>query len=162
MSATASLAGKPRRSAWIPWVFVGAMLGVVAVNGVLITAAVTTFTGVTVGRSFDRGRTYNHVLAEAARQEALGWRAEIALADGGVLRIAVQDREGRPVPGALSGTLLRPLEGSELALELAEVAPGQWIAPLAASVRHGQWETRLTLAGPEGRRLDIRQRILVP
>ena len=40
---------RPRRSAWIPWVFVGGMLLVVAVNGVLIVAAVGTFTGVTTG-----------------------------------------------------------------------------------------------------------------
>ena len=41
---------EPRRSAWIPWVFVGGMLLVVAVNGVLIVAAVDTFTGVTTGQ----------------------------------------------------------------------------------------------------------------
>lgn len=150
----------PRRSRWIPWAFAAGMLGVVAVNGVLIAAAVSTFTGVTVGRSFDRGRTYNHVLAEAARQEALGWSADLALGEGGVLHVAVRDREGRPVAGTLAGTLLRPLEGAELPLELAEVAPGRWVAPLAAA-RPGQWETRLTLAGPEGGRLDIRQRIVV-
>jgi nitrogen fixation protein FixH len=159
MSATTE-AFNPRRSRWIPWAFAAGMLGLVAVNGMLVSAALTIFTGITVGRSFDRGHTYNHVLAEAARQEALGWRAELALVDG-VLRVAVRDREGRPVAGTLTGTLLRPLEGAELPLELTEVAPGQWVAPLA-SARPGQWEARLALAGPEGGRFDARQRIVVP
>lgn len=159
MSATTISVPQPRRSAWIPWVFVAGLLGVVAVNGVLITFAVTTFTGVTVGGSYDRGRTYNHVLSEAARQEALGWRAKVTLADG-VLGIAVRDREGQPVSGQLGGTLLRPLEGERHPLELALVAPGRWIAPVVA--RPGQWEARLTLTAAEGRHLDIRQRVLVP
>ena len=158
MSASTAAPFDPRRSRWIPWAFAAGMLGVVAVNGVLITAAVTTFTGVTVGRSFDRGRTYNHVLAEAARQEALGWSAELALEEG-VLAIAVRDREGQPVPGTLTGTLLRPLEGERQALELAEVAPGRWVAPVAA--RPGQWEARLTLGAAEGGRFDIRQRVVL-
>ena len=155
MSATTF---NPRRSRWIPWAFAAGMLGVVAVNGVLITAALTTFTGVTTGGAYDRGRAYNHVLAEAARREALGWTTELALADG-VLTIAVHDREGQPVPGTLTGTLLPTLEGEQQALELAPVAPGRWIAPVAA--RPGQWEARLGLRAAEGRHLDIRQRLVL-
>ena len=65
----------PKRSTWIPWVFVGGMALVVLVNLVLVYAALSTFTGVTTGKSYDRGRSYNQVLAEAARQDALGWAA---------------------------------------------------------------------------------------
>jgi nitrogen fixation protein FixH len=148
-----------RRSGWIPWVFVGGMLLVVVVNAVLIYASVSTFTGVTVGKSYDKGRTYNHVLAEAARQDALGWRPEVALADG-LLRVAVHDREGLPVLGRLDGVLRRPLEGAELALAPGAVAPGVWVAE--AAPRPGQWEVRLRLTGADGRHLDIRQRVIVP
>ena len=70
---------EPRRSAWIPWVFVGGLLLVVAVNAVLIVTAVGSFTGLTTGHSYDRGRAYNHVLAEAARQDALGWTDSVTL-----------------------------------------------------------------------------------
>jgi nitrogen fixation protein FixH len=150
----------PRRSRWIPWVFVGGMLLVVAVNAVLVVAALSTFTGVTTGRSYDRGRAYNQVLEEAARQEALGWRAGITL-DGAALHVAVTDREGLPVGGRLTGTLLRPLEGTEQPLDLAAAGPGRFLAALPA-LQPGQWEARLTLAGPQGQRFDIRQRIRVP
>ena len=38
----------PKRSRWIPWVFVGGMLLVVVVNGVLIFSAISTFTFSTI------------------------------------------------------------------------------------------------------------------
>ena len=45
--ATGTGAGfDPKRSRWIPWIFVGGMLLVVAVNAVLVFASVSTFTGV--------------------------------------------------------------------------------------------------------------------
>jgi nitrogen fixation protein FixH len=151
---------EPRRSSWIPWVFVGGMLVVVAVNAVLVVASISTFTGLTVGGAYDRGRAYNQVLAEAARQDALGWRAEVA-AEGGLLRVTVTDREGLPVPGRLDGVLRAPLEGAELPLALVATAPGRWQAAFEAP-RAGQWEARLSLTGAEGQHLDIRQRMVLP
>lgn len=148
-----------RRSAWIPWAFVGAMLLVVLVNGVLIFAAVDTFTGVTTGKSYDKGRAYNHVLAEAARQDALGWTPEVTLRAGG-LRIVVRDRDGRPVPGVLAGVLRRPVEGTEIGFAPPATGAGQWAAPV--ELHAGQWEARLRLTAVDGRHLDIRQRVIAP
>lgn len=157
MSATLP---EPRRSSWIPWVFVGGMLLVVAVNAVLVVASVTTFTGVTVPGAYDRGRAYNQVLAEAARQDALGWRAEVS-AERGLLRVAVRDREGLPVAGRLDGMLRAPVEGTELPLVLVATAPGAWQAMVEAP-RPGQWQVRLGLTGAEGQRFDIRQKVVLP
>jgi len=151
-----------RRGRWIPWVFVGGMLLVIAVNGVLITAAVSTFTGTTVGQAYDRGRTYNHILEEAARQRALGWSAEVSWAAD---RLALQahDRDGAPLPAdtAVTGILLRPLEGRELLLSFQPSGPGAWTA--AAQVPEpGQWEARLTLKRPDGSRLQVQRRLMLP
>lgn len=159
MSASLTDREAPRRGRWIPWIFVGGMLTVVAVNAVMVTAALTTFTGVTVGRAYERGRAYNEVLREAARQDALGWRAELSLSDQ-MLRVTVLDREGRPVAGRLDGALVRPVEGAAQPLDFAALAPGSWIAAIAG--HPGQWEARLTLTGAEERRLDIRQRFVLP
>lgn len=150
----------PNRGRWIPWCFVGGMALVILVNAVLIYAAISTFTGVTVGRAYDRGRAYNHVLEEAQRQEALGWRGAVALS-GGVLTLAVDDRDGAPVAGRAVGMLLRPLDGTTLALDLAAAGPGRFIAA-AEGLRPGQWEARLTLYGAGGARFDLRQRVIVP
>jgi nitrogen fixation protein FixH len=154
-----SMTIQPRRSAWIPWVFVGGMALVVAVNGVLIFAAVDTFTGVTIGRAYDKGRAYNHVLEEAARQDALGWQDQVVLS-AGVLQVTVRDRDGKPVDGRLEGVLRRPVEGTELPFAPESSAPGQWRAP--AALRAGQWEARLRLTAADGRHLDIRQRVIAP
>jgi nitrogen fixation protein FixH len=149
-----------RRSSWIPWVFVGLMLLVVVVNGVLVYASVSTFTGVTVGRSYDRGRAYNQVLAEAARQDRLGWTATVTLAADG-LAVRAEDQAGQPVAGELAGLLRRPLDGQEVPLEFIAVGPGEWVA-VPAGLRPGQWEARLRLQGPDGAALDIRQRLVAP
>ena len=157
MSAT--LQHDPRRSRWIPWVFVGGMLLVVAVNVGLVVSALTTFTGVTVGHSYDRGRAYNHILAEAARQDALGWKATVGL-HGGSLRVTVLGQGAAPVAGRLEGVLRRPLEGTEVPLPLAATAAGAWEAALP-TLPHGQWELRASLTDAEGHRLDIRERIVL-
>ncbi|BDG73173.1 FixH family protein [Roseomonas fluvialis] len=157
MSATTH---DPRRGRWIPWVFVGGMALVVAVNLVLVYYAVSTFTGVTVPRAYERGRGYDTVLAEAARQDALGWRAEVMLA-GGALSVAATDRAGHPVPGRIEGVLLRPLEGVEIPLAFAPRGSGRWAAD-ASPPQRGQWEARLTLYGPNETPFDIRARVIVP
>ena len=149
----------PKRSNWIPWVFVGGMLLVVVVNGFMAYAALSTFTGVTTGRSYDRGRSYNQVLAEAARQDALGWTTQVAL-EGKVLTVTVADREGLPVGGRVAGVLHRPLEGAELRLDFAAAGPGRFIA-FAEPPAAGQWDARLTLRGERGERLEIRQRLVL-
>lgn len=149
-----------RRSLWIPWVFAGCMLLVVVVNGVLVWASVSTFTGVTVPRSYERGRGYDQVLAEAARQDALGWTVELRL-DDGLLRVTARDREGRPLVGRLEGVLLRPLERLEIPLQLRATGVGLWQAEFHPP-RPGQWEARLTLWGAGGEPFDIRQRVFVP
>jgi nitrogen fixation protein FixH len=157
MSTT--LSPDPRRSRWIPWVFVGGMLTVVAVNAVLVYASISTFTGVTTGHSYDRGRAYNAVLQEAARQDALGWTSRVTL-EGNVLGVTVADRDGQPVPGTVQGVLLRPLEGAQLALDFVAAGPGRWIA-FSDSPAPGQWEARLTVTDRRGQNLDIRQRIVL-
>ena len=150
----------PARGRWIPWVFVGMMLLVIGVNGVLITSAVRSFTGTTTGHSYDRGRAYNHILEEAERQAALGWRARVTLAEG-TLSVAVADRAEAPVDGRLTGLLLRPLDGRTVPLDFAAVAPGRWSAA-AQPPAPGQWDARLTLHDAGGRHLDIRQRVIAP
>ncbi|UFN51506.1 FixH family protein [Roseomonas sp. OT10] len=150
----------PRRGRWIPWAIAGGMAVVVAVNAVLITAAVTTFTGITTSHPYEAGRDYNRVLEEAARQDALGWRATLRVV-GGVLELRVADREGLPLSGRVEGVLQRPVDGRELPLDVAAVAPGRWQAALRED-RPGLWQARLRLTAPDGAALDVRERLVLP
>lgn len=145
----------PNRSRWIPWVFVGGMMVVVVVNGVLIFQALTTFTGVTVGQSYDRGRTYNRVLDEAARQDALGWQLRASVEDGQVT-ITARDRGDAPIAGVLEAHLLRPLDGERIPFPDATGA-GRFVLELP-ELRAGQWEFRGLLTSAAGERHDLRQR----
>lgn len=146
-----------RKSRWIPWVFVGGMLVVVVVNGFMAYTAISSFTGLTTGQAYDRGRAYNHVLAEAARQDALGWTARVRLA-GGRITLAVTDREGRPVQGVVEAYLQRPIEGTRV--ELPTSTPREGFA--APDLAPGQWEFRGHILDGHGQRLDIRQRLIFP
>ncbi len=150
----------PSRGRWYPWIFVGMMAVVIAVNGVLIYSAISTFTGTTTARSYDRGRAYNAVIAEAERQAALGWTGQVSLV-AGRLSVTVADRESLPVPGHLDGLLQRPLDGRTLPVTFTATAPGRWVAEVVPP-SPGQWEARLTLTGPDGAVFDIRQRVIAP
>lgn len=146
-----------RKSRWIPWIFVGGMLVVVVVNGFMAFYAISTFSGLTTGEAYDRGRAYNNILAEAARQDALGWTARVGL-EGGRITLAVTDRAGAAVPGVVEAYLQRPIEGTRV--ELGTSTPYAGFA--APDLIPGQWEFRGTLVDGYGQRLDIRQRLLVP
>ncbi len=150
----------PARGRWIPWAFTGAMFLVIAVNMVLVYYAVSTFTGVTVPRAYEQGRHYDEVLAEAARQDGLGWRANVSLA-GGRLSVVALDHDGHPVTGRIEGVLLRPIEGTELPLTFIPTGGGRWAAQVQPP-HPGQWEARLTLYGPDEVPFDIRRRVMAP
>lgn len=150
----------PRRGRWVPWAFAGGMGVVFAVNLVLVYFAISTFTGVTEPHAYEHGRSYGAVLAEAARQDALGWKAEVSLA-GGALHVTATDRAGRPVEGRVEGMLLRPLEGTNLPLAFVPAGGGRWAAEVQPP-QPGQWEARLTLYGPNETPYDIRRRVIAP
>ena len=149
-----------RRSRWIPWLFVGGMGLVFAVNGGMIVAAIHTSSGGAISRPYERGRGYDQVLAAAARQDALGWTAEIVVESGSLL-VALRDRDGAPVPATLSGLLQRPAERDQVALAWQPLGPGLWQAPLAG-IRRGQWHARLMLEGAGGAVFEAQRRILLP
>ena len=149
----------PRRSRWIPWVFVGGMLVVVLVNGMLIYSALSSFTGLTVSGAYDRGRTYNNVLVEAARQDALGWITSAVL-DGERLILTVVNATGAPVSGTLQAQVVRPLESERISLPELE-GTGRFVLELP-ELRRGQWELRAVLTAPDGARRDIRHRFTLP
>lgn len=163
-----SMASAPeRRSGWIPWAFVAFMGLVAAVNGVMVYLALSTFTGTTVDRAYERGRRYNEVLAEAARQAAFGWRFELRWAPAtepnkGRLVVAATDRNGAPLEGlAIEGEVLRPLgRPAPIPLALTQAGSGRYVAPVALDGA-GQWEVRLAARRGADGPVEFRERIIV-
>jgi len=152
----------PRKSLWIPWVFVGAMLVVIAVNAVLVTYALKSFSGLVVDKPYERGVQYNQVLMAKARQDALGWKVETHVR-GRVLEIHLTGRDGAPLDRVtVTGELQRPLGGlAPLALSFTAVGNGRYVAKLDAVPQHGQWDVSATLQQGDERYFLV-ERVFVP
>jgi len=151
---------------FIPWLFVLGFLIVFAVNAVMVTIALGSFSGLVTDRAYDRGRTYNRTLAARAAQDALGWhvRLGVAPAEPGIVRLVVEaaDRDGAPLSGAdVSVTLVRPVErGHDRTASLAERGAGRYGATLPIDLA-GQWEARIAVARGADR-YQAARRVVVP
>lgn len=140
-----------RKSNWIPWVFVGAMGVVVAVNAVMVTYAIKSWSGLAVSKPYERGVAYNEVLQAQHRQDALGWTvkasAEITGADrAGRVLITVLDRDGRPLQGqVIEAELQRPVEViDDVNLTFTYAGEGRYVAPVTFP-KLGQWDLRAAI-----------------
>ncbi|MGI9490767.1 MAG: FixH family protein [Geminicoccaceae bacterium] len=134
---------------WIPWVFVGLFLLVLAANSTMIVIAVSTFTGLETTNAYEKGLNYNNRLAAAAEQESLGWKADLVVTTLGhqraVLVLQLNDRLGSPITSAeVEAALLRPVrEGHDLTAHLDHQGKGRYRAEVALPLP-GQWDVQLT------------------
>ena len=149
---------------WIPSLFVGAFLIILAVNGTMIWLALSTFGGLATADYYDRGRTYNETLETAEAMAALGWQVEVVSTpqeDGMYLMEAtLLDDDGAPLLGAeVTGNLVRPSsDDQDMQVVLVAQEDGRWAVPVAA----GLWELRL-LVERDGMQLASGHRLeLVP
>jgi nitrogen fixation protein FixH len=167
------MAGARPRGWWYPWIFVAGMAVVVAVNGVMIYYAVSTFTGLETRGHYEKGLAYNRDLAAARAQAALGWQVDFAAtpeapaAAGSVerrlrLEVAFRDREGRSLDALEVRALgLRPVqEGLDREMPLAFLGQGRYGATLALPLP-GQWEIRVHAFLGEAVYQHV-ERVLVP
>jgi nitrogen fixation protein FixH len=144
--STATIAS-PRRSRWIPCVFIGGFLLVVAVNAVMITFAVRSFTGVTTTEPYTKGLRFNEQIREAEAYERLGWqvaaRFRPAGAQRGVVEIELTSRDGAPIADAtVIAEFSRPVEKDrDFTLTLRHQGGGRYVGtaefPLA-----GVWDVK--------------------
>lgn len=151
---------QPRKSNWIPWVFVGAMLVVIAVNTVMVTYAISSFSGLAVSKPYEQGVHYNDVLAVQHGQDALGWRPSVSV-EGGQLVLRLQDRDGNPLQGVgITGRLERPVSNdAPIPLGFTAMGEGRYVAQL--NVPHpGQWDLKAALRHGAEQYLLV-QRIIV-
>lgn len=137
-----------RRSLWIPGLFVLGFLVVIAVNGVLIYTAVSSFSGLETESAYDKGIHYNQALAAAAANAETGWRAEprIVAGENGNRRldVAITDRTGAPVTELkVEAYLVRPTNaGMDETVAMTDIGGGRYRADIAPKAL-GNWELRL-------------------
>ena len=130
------------RSRYIPWLFVAGFAVVVAVNAIMITYAVGSFSGLYTPKPRERGLHYNTVVAEQKARDALGWRIDTAWrAETGHLEIAVSDASGQPLAGArVFAELVRPVEKRPpVGTTLTAIDVGRFAGFVELPVR-GNWD----------------------
>src|SRR4030095_6480566 len=111
--------------------------------------------------AYNHGVAYNAVLAEADRQQALGWRLTARL-EGAAVVVRATRADGAPLDGlTLSGQLTRPVD-APAAVDVTLAALGDGVYRTRVDLpRRGQGDLHVVaIAG--GERVDLRQRVFAP
>jgi nitrogen fixation protein FixH len=151
---------KAMRDRYLWVVFPLMFLFVASANGALVYFAMTSWPGLAYENASERGRKFNRVLAEEEKESALGWKLDLRYSEGAVI-VDARDRDGQVlVDLAVSGTLVRPLGGTDdRKLEFRPVGPGRYEAAAELPLK-GQWEVRL-VADRMGERSHSAMRFVV-
>ena len=159
------MAIKPKRADgwWYPYLFVGGMLIVIAVNGVLAYFAVGTWTGLQSDNHYRRGLEYNKYLEAAEKQKALGWTAAVKLGADKVLSVRMTGPDGAALAGLdVLAVFERPTSsGHDFDVELAEKAPGLYTVVVNPPLP-GQWDVRIVANSTDGKNFQLVERLNAP
>ncbi|MGE4529234.1 MAG: FixH family protein [Rhodospirillaceae bacterium] len=157
---------------WYPWIFVVGFVVVIGVNMVMLLAATSTFSGLSVEHAFEKGNAYNAEIAAAKAQEALGWKADFGIAATRIemddtrtvrWRLTMTDAKGGPISGlAVAVRLERPaVKGFDHEITLAPTGNGRYAAETSLPLK-GQWEARVTATRPGMPPFRLRERVQIP
>lgn len=130
------------RSRYIPWLFVGGFAVVIAVNAIMMTFAVSSFSGLYTPKPRDRGLHYNEIVAEKQSRDTLGWRIETMWRqETSRLEVRLFDLAGQPLTGAhVSAELVRPVEKRPpLDVALGDLGEGRFAGHVDLPLR-GNWD----------------------
>jgi nitrogen fixation protein FixH len=120
---------------------IGFFLAVMAVNGVMIYDAISTFGGETPD-AYRTGLHYNERIAEERQQDQLGWTEESKFdAATGIFSTTLKDRDGHGLSGlTVKGSIGRPATDiADRAIAFTEVGSGTYRANLAG-MSAGNWD----------------------
>lgn len=127
----------------IPYIFVAFFAVIFAVDAFFIYLSKATWRGLATENSYEKGLHYNQTLAEAKKQEALGWKMTISFTslsnDSGNVFITLKDKDLKPITDAkISIEVKRPVQegfdfnqdvafkGGLYEAKMTFPLPGQW------------------------------------
>ena len=122
-----------------------AFFGVVmAVNGIMVKAATSTFGGVETSSSYKAGLMFEQEAARAHAQDALGWKIDGKLernkAGDAVLDIAVRDAQGAALSGLTADARLAHPADERLDRDIDLRASGAGTFHGDVQAQAGRWE----------------------
>ncbi|KZD05832.1 FixH family protein [Oceanibaculum pacificum] len=159
---SANLSIRPR-GYWYPWIFVGFFGVIVLVNVVMVSLAVTSWSGLETSDHFRKGVAYNGVLRAAERQAALGWTIEASLKPAGGLSVGVTDAAGQPLDDASVEAMLRRPGRRDLDVTVMLTGMGGGLYRAAAPVSEpGNWDVRIVIRHAAGTMLENRRLWVAP
>ena len=134
---------------------------VIAVDVGMAVMAYRTFSGEVAKDPYEAGLVYNHTLAQRRAEAALGWNSSIAEAPG-MVRLAMTDRDGRPVAGlTVTAKLERPAtEAGSVNVAFTQSSPGVYEARLAGL--SGAWDVHARATDKSGRLFEAERRVIWP
>jgi nitrogen fixation protein FixH len=131
---------------------------VIAVNVFMARNAIATFGGVVVENSYVASQNYNKWLDEAAREQALGWKAVATRDAAGRVSVVLSGPRADDAGMTLSGDAWHPLGRlPDQPLRFHRQADGAWLSDGALPA--GRWKLRLEAADGKQRwrtELDLR------
>lgn len=139
----------------IPWYFVVFFAIVALVDGVMVTLAVRTNSGLVTDHAYEKGLAYNQIVSAKNAQDALGWDAETSW-DGVHLNVRLRDRQHAEIkPETILAHFTRPAKsGMDFKVDLLE--RGGRIAFPAKGV----WDVRLFITS-QGREFQQTRRLMI-
>lgn len=148
--------GKPLTGTKVLAVLLGFFAVVMAVDGVMMYFAVSTFSGEVEAHPYERGLAYNRDIAQSREQAARDWKVDVSVARGaaGAARVTAKARDaaGAQASGlAMTATLAAPADKKKDAqVALHEVAPGLYEGETALAPG---WRDLLLVAAKDGKEL---------
>lgn len=148
-----------------PWRFfpvavLAALAAVIAVNASMITFAYRSHPGSAGIDGYDLGKVYDRVLAEASRQAALGWEADLQVDEARHPVLHVTDRNGMLLDVvATQAMATRPVGPPHD--EVLTFTTENSLLRATQTLGRGQWNVQITMTH-NGESLTETKRLIVP
>lgn len=127
------MAARAIRGVHVLWMICGFFAVIIALDSLFVFWALRSFPGEQVKNSYVVGLDYNSEVAQRRAQEKLGWTAEAGLVSDAGQQLVVRMRSagGEAVTGLRISTSLHvPGERQSDSIDLVELAPGEYVAPV--------------------------------
>ena len=128
-------------SGWqlFPLAVFGAFVVVIGVNVTMVKLALDTFPGRTAGEGFDVSNEYDRILDRVQKEAALGWKADISVAEGQPVVIL-----SAPERATIEASAERPVGPPEHTPLVFEGAGARRVSETVLAA--GQWDIVLTVS----------------